>query len=64
MTLRRAVLQYQNVNNLQRILYTPYFIADIAANHDGVLIEQKLIQMAAEAGANAVKFQNFLQIQL
>jgi sialic acid synthase SpsE len=37
-----------------------YFIADIAANHDGSLERAKmLIRMVAEAGANAAKFQNF-----
>ena len=37
-----------------------YFIADIAANHDGDLERAKaLIHMCAEAGANAAKFQNF-----
>ncbi len=37
-----------------------YFIADIAANHDGSISKAKdLICMAAEAGANAAKFQNF-----
>ncbi len=37
-----------------------YFIADIAANHDGDLVRAKrLIEMAHEAGANAAKFQNF-----
>jgi len=37
-----------------------YFIADIAANHDGSLDRAKmLIRLAAEAGANAAKFQNF-----
>lgn len=37
-----------------------YFIADIAANHDGDLGRAKaLIERAAKAGANAVKFQNF-----
>ena len=37
-----------------------YFVADIAANHDGDLERAKdLIQLAAEAGANAAKFQNF-----
>lgn len=37
-----------------------YFIADIAANHDGSLERAKeLIYMSAEAGANAAKFQNF-----
>ncbi|MBN1370764.1 MAG: N-acetylneuraminate synthase family protein [Anaerolineaceae bacterium] len=37
-----------------------YFIADIAANHDGNLERAKLlIRLAAEAGADAAKFQNF-----
>jgi len=37
-----------------------YFIADIAANHDGDLSRAKdLIYSCAEAGANAAKFQNF-----
>lgn len=37
-----------------------YFIADIAANHDGDLQRAiKLIQLAAEAGADAAKFQHF-----
>lgn len=38
----------------------PYFIADIAANHDGELDRAyKLIELAKEAGADAAKFQNF-----
>jgi sialic acid synthase SpsE len=37
-----------------------YFIADIAANHDGSLERAKmLIRQAKEAGADAAKFQNF-----
>jgi len=37
-----------------------YFIADIAANHDGDLEQAKtLIRLAKEAGAQAAKFQNF-----
>jgi N-acetylneuraminate synthase len=37
-----------------------YFIADIAANHDGDLDRAiDLIHLAAEAGADAAKFQNF-----
>ncbi len=37
-----------------------YFIADIGANHDGDLGRaKKLIRLAAEAGADAAKFQNF-----
>ena len=37
-----------------------YFIADVAANHDGSLERAiELIKLAAEAGADAAKFQNF-----
>jgi len=37
-----------------------WFIADIAANHDGSLERAlRLIHLAAEAGADAAKFQNF-----
>ena len=37
-----------------------YFIADVAANHDGDIERAKaLIHMAAEAGADAAKFQHF-----
>lgn len=37
-----------------------YFIADVAANHDGDLERAKeLIYLAAEAGADAAKFQHF-----
>jgi N-acetylneuraminate synthase len=37
-----------------------YFIADIAANHDGDLERAKeLIRLSKEAGADAAKFQNF-----
>jgi N-acetylneuraminate synthase len=40
--------------------YPTYFIADIAANHDGSLQKAiELIELAAEAGADAVKFQHF-----
>ena len=39
----------------------PYFVADIAANHDGSLDRAyKLIDLAKEAGAHAAKFQNFI----
>jgi len=38
-----------------------YFIADIAANHDGDLDRAyKLIELVKEAGAHAAKFQNFV----
>ena len=37
-----------------------YFIADIGANHDGQIKRaKKLIQLCADAGADAVKFQHF-----
>lgn len=37
-----------------------FFIADVAANHDGDLSRaKKLIHLAAEAGADAAKFQHF-----
>lgn len=40
--------------------YPTYFIADIAANHDGELNRARdLIHRAAEAGADAIKFQHF-----
>jgi len=38
----------------------PYFIADIAANHDGDIERAfRLIELAKEAGADVAKFQNF-----
>lgn len=40
--------------------YPLYFIADVGANHDGDLNRAfELIRLAKEAGADAVKFQNF-----
>ncbi len=40
--------------------YPVYFVADIGANHNGSLTKAKdLIFMAAEAGADAIKFQHF-----
>ncbi len=42
-----------------------YFIADISANHDGSLDRARmLIRQAADAGADAVKFQNFRAAQI
>lgn len=42
-----------------------YFIADIAANHDGSLDRARaLIRMAKEAGADAAKFQHFRAEQI
>ena len=63
-------LQGTTVNKAQSILeiqgqkigrgYPTYFIADIAANHDGDLKRAiELIHLAAEAGADAAKFQHF-----
>jgi len=47
-------------NKLIDIDQPTYFIADIGANHDGQIERAKqLIQMCAEAGADAVKFQHF-----
>lgn len=40
--------------------FPTYFIADVAANHDGDIARAKdLIYLAAEKGADAVKFQHF-----
>lgn len=42
-----------------------YFVADIAASHDGSLKRAiRLIQLAAEAGADAAKFQNFTATEI
>lgn len=39
---------------------TPFYIAEISANHNGSLLRAKsLIKLAAEAGANAVKLQTY-----
>jgi N-acetylneuraminate synthase len=47
------------------INHPTYFIADIAANHDGDLERAKLlIRLAKEAGADAAKFQNFRAPQI
>lgn len=49
------------VNGREISISSPtYFIADIASNHDGDLDRaKKLIRLAKEAGADAVKFQHF-----
>jgi N-acetylneuraminate synthase len=53
-----SVLEIQGKKIGQR--HPVYFIADIAANHDGDLARAKdLIFLAAQAGANAAKFQHF-----
>jgi sialic acid synthase SpsE len=42
-----------------------YFIADVAANHDGDLARAiELIHLAGQAGANAAKFQHFRAAQI
>lgn len=42
------------------LLEPPYFIADIASNHDGDFKRAcQLIELAKESGADAAKFQNF-----
>ena len=42
-----------------------YFIADIAANHDGDINRAyKLIELAKESGAHAAKFQNFVAAKI
>src|SRR3970040_1784298 len=47
-------------NRFLGLSHPTYFIADIAANHDGDLERAKLlIRLAKEAGADAAKFQNF-----
>src|SRR5258705_8209130 len=47
-------------NHIIGLNHPTYFIADIAANHDGDLERAKLlIRLAKEAGADAAKFQNF-----
>lgn len=47
-------------NKIIRETSEPYFIADIAANHDGDIDRAfHLIELAREAGADAAKFQNF-----
>ena len=53
-------MKYIQIND-RRIgnAYPTYFIADIAANHDGDLARaKKLISLAQKAGADAVKFQH------
>lgn len=53
-------MEFKIGNTLIGNAHPTYFIADIAANHDGSLERAKLlIRLAKEAGANAAKFQNF-----
>jgi N-acetylneuraminate synthase len=53
-------MEIQIGQRLIGIDHPTYFIADIAANHDGDLQRARLlIRLAKEAGADAAKFQNF-----
>ncbi|MDC0964616.1 N-acetylneuraminate synthase family protein [Candidatus Pseudothioglobus singularis] len=52
--------KFQIQNKFISMEHPTYFIADIAANHDGDLQRAKdLIYLSAEAGADAAKFQHF-----
>ena len=54
--MKKIKIGQKYVGNCER----PYFIADIAANHDGDINRAlRLIELAKEAGADAAKFQNF-----
>jgi sialic acid synthase SpsE len=53
-------MEIQFANHTIGPKHPTYFIADIAANHDGDLERAKdLVRLAKEAGADAAKFQNF-----
>ena len=55
-TLNELVIEGRRIGEQ----HPTYFIADVAANHDGDLERAKdLIYLAAEAGADAAKFQHF-----
>jgi len=59
-TKQRPEAEIQIENKKIGLQHPTYFIADIAANHDGDLSRAKdLIYLAAEAGADAAKFQHF-----
>ena len=51
-----------NINKKEISFNSPtYFIADIAANHDGSFDRvKKLVYLAKECEADAIKFQHFL----
>jgi N-acetylneuraminate synthase len=52
--------EFQIGSRLVGDAHPAYFIADISANHDGDLERAKaLVHLAAQAGADAAKFQNF-----
>lgn len=53
-------MEFQIAGRSIGLNHPTYFIADIAANHDGSLERAKmLIRLAKDAGADAAKFQNF-----
>ena len=53
-------IDYQDLSGRSPGMVGTYFIAEIGANHDGKLDRAlKLIQLAAESGASAVKFQHY-----
>jgi N-acetylneuraminate synthase len=53
-------MEIKILDRLIGLNHPTYFIADIGANHDGSLDRAKmLIKLAAQAGADAAKFQNF-----
>ena len=48
------------INNINGEASSPYFIADVGANHDGDLQKAlDLINLIADAGGHAAKFQHF-----
>jgi len=58
-------MEIQIGKRLIGLAHPTYFIADIAANHDGDLERARmLIRLAKEAGADAAKFQNFRAPQI
>ena len=53
---------FSKINNLK---LPPYFIAEAGVNHNGnIKIAYKMIEVAAEAGADAIKFQTFIASDL